>query len=113
MRISDWSSDVCSSDLLGHAAVVQKVEIDTAHFKGNYPARVSVQAANVAESTDQSVVTQAMFWPELLGEQKTSMDAQHFFDCGQLNELGPVTHVRGTMFADGRISRVRIWGTRA
>ncbi len=95
---------------LGHPVVVEKIEIDTAHFKGNYPDRVSVQGALVAESTDQSLVTQAMFWPELLGEQKTGMDKQHFYEGAAIQPAGPVSHVRVNMFPDGGISRVRIWG---
>ncbi|NYT75808.1 allantoicase [Alcaligenaceae bacterium] len=95
---------------LGHAAIVEKIEIDTAHFKGNYPDRVSIQAARMDASTDESLVTQAMFWPELLGEQKTDMHKQHFYEGEQISKLGPVTHVRVNMFPDGGISRVRIWG---
>jgi allantoicase len=95
---------------LGHAALVEKIEIDTAHFKGNYPDRVSVQAARVSASTDESLVTQAMFWPELLGEQKMEMDRQHHFEGGAVRDIGAVTHVRVNMFPDGGISRVRIWG---
>lgn len=95
---------------LGHAVHVDKIEIDTAHFKGNYPDRVSIQAARVGESTDQSLVTQAMFWPELLGEQKTEMDTQHFFEGDQIRPIGPVSHVRVNIFPDGGLSRVRIWG---
>jgi allantoicase len=95
---------------LGHAAQIEKIEIDTAHFKGNYPDRVSIQAARVAASTDESLVTQAMFWPELLGEQKIGMDRQHYFDETQISKIGPVTHVRVNMFPDGGISRVRLWG---
>jgi len=95
---------------LGHPVEVEKIEIDTAHFKGNYPDRVSVMGALVAESTDQSLVTQAMFWPELLGEQKTEMDKQHFYEGDVIRKIGPVSHVRVNMFPDGGISRVRIWG---
>ncbi|KAA0891133.1 allantoicase [Pusillimonas sp. ANT_WB101] len=95
---------------LGHAAIVEKIEVDTAHFKGNYPDRVSIQAARMDASTDESLVTQAMFWPELLGEQKTDMHKQHFYEGEQISKLGPVTHVRVNMFPDGGISRVRIWG---
>ncbi|CAM5789645.1 allantoicase [Castellaniella caeni] len=95
---------------LGHPVTVEKIEIDTAHFKGNYPDRVSVQGALVKESTDQSLVTQAMFWPEVLGEQKTEMDKQHFYEGATLKAVGPVSHVRVNMFPDGGISRVRIWG---
>ena len=88
---------------------VHAVEIDTAHFKGNFPDRCSLQAAHVSGGTDGSLVTQAMFWPELLGEQKLSADAVHHF-ASELEELGTVTHVRLNIFPDGGISRLRLWG---
>jgi allantoicase len=108
-RRREPGNDWCIIEL-GHAAVIEKIEIDTAHFKGNYPDRVSLQAAYVSQSTDQSLVTQAMFWPTLLDEQKTSMDAQHFFEGGQLQALGPVTHVKLNIIPDGGVSRLRVWG---
>lgn len=108
-RRRDPGYDWCVIEL-GHAAVVEKIEVDTAHFKGNYPDRVSIQAARVDEGTDQSITTQAMFWPELLSEQKTEMHKQHFYSGEQIRSIGPVTHVRLNMFPDGGISRLRIWG---
>lgn len=108
-RRRDPGYDWCIVEL-GHAALVEKIEVDTAHFKGNYPDRVSIQAARVDQGTDQSITTQAMFWPELLGEQKTEMDTQHFYSGEQIRPLGPVTHVRLNMFPDGGVSRLRIWG---
>lgn len=95
---------------LGHACIVERIEVDTAHFKGNYPDKVSIQAANVTFGTDESIVTQAMFWSELLAPQKTEMDKQHFYEREQLNELGKVTHVKINIFPDGGVSRLRIWG---
>lgn len=95
---------------LGHPAHVERIEVDTAHFKGNYPDQVSLQAAYVPHSTDESLVTQAMFWSELLPPQKTSMDVQHFFEGDAIRPLGPVTHVKLNMFPDGGISRLRVWG---
>ncbi|KAF1056330.1 MAG: allantoicase [Burkholderia gladioli] len=83
--------------------------MDTAHFKGNFPDRCSLQAARVAGGTDDSLITQAMFWPELLGEQSLSMDHVHVFENG-LAALGPVTHVRFNIFPDGGVSRLRLWG---
>ena len=52
---------------LAQPGVIRKIEVDTAHFKGNYPDRCSFQAARVTGGTDSSLVTQAMFWPVLLG----------------------------------------------
>jgi allantoicase len=94
---------------LARPGIIRKVEVDTAHFKGNYPDRCSLQAAAVTGGTDDSLVTQAMFWPVLLGEQKLQMDAQHYFEA-ELATLGPVTHVRFNIFPDGGVSRLRLWG---
>ncbi len=94
---------------LGHPGVIEKIEIDTCHFKGNFPDRGSVQAAFVTGGTDQSLITQSMFWPTLLPEQKLSMDAQHYFS-EQIQKLGPVTHIRFNMHPDGGVSRLRLFG---
>ena len=95
---------------LAQPGVIRKIEVDTAHFKGNYPDRCSFQAARVTGGTDSSLVTQAMFWPVLLGEQKLQMDRQHYYE-NELASLGPVTHVRFNIYPDGGVSRVRLWGT--
>jgi allantoicase len=94
---------------LGHRGVAEGIEIDTAHFKGNYPDRCSILAADVAGGTDQSLVTQSMFWRTLLPEQKLQMDRQHHF-AAELAALGPITHVRVNIIPDGGLSRVRLIG---
>jgi len=97
---------------LAQPGIIKKIEVDTAHFKGNYPDRCSFQAARVTGGTDSSLVTQAMFWPVLLGEQKLQLDKQHYYES-ELAALGPVTHVRFNIIPDGGVSRVRLWGTLA
>jgi allantoicase len=66
----------------------------------------------VTGGTDSSLITQAMFWPVLLGEQKLKMDNQHYFES-EIAALGPVTHVRFNIIPDGGVSRLRLWGTLA
>jgi len=95
---------------LARLGAIRKVEVDTAHFKGNYPDRCSLQAAYVKGGTEISLITQAMFWPILLPEQKLHMDQQHFFET-ELAPLGAVTHVRFNIIPDGGVSRLRLWGT--
>jgi len=95
---------------LAQPGVIKKIEVDTAHFKGNFPDRCSLQAAYVKGGTDSSLVTQAMFWPVLLGEQKLQMDKQHVFES-ELAALGPVTHVRFNIYPDGGVSRLRLFST--
>jgi len=88
---------------------VDEIEIDTAFFKGNFPDRCSIQAADVKGGTFDSLVTQSMFWPLLLPEQPLEMDKQHIFK-EQINQMGPITHIRVNIFPDGGLSRVRLWG---
>jgi allantoicase len=95
---------------LGAPGTVEKVEVDTCHYKGNYPDRCSLQAAMVGSSTDRSIITEAMFWPELMGEQKLKADSIHEFSGASLKALGPVSHVKLNIYPDGGISRLRIFG---
>lgn len=94
---------------LGRAGIVEVIEIDTAHFKGNYPDRVSIQAAYVQNAISDNITTQSMFWDTLLAEQKLEMDKQHYFT--NLNpDIDAITHIRLNIFPDGGISRVRLRG---
>ena len=94
---------------LGHAGVVKSVEVDTAHFKGNYPDACSIQAAYVRGGTESSLVTQSMFWDELLPKQRLQADHNHCFE-DEVREIGPITHIRLNIIPDGGISRLRIFG---
>jgi allantoicase len=95
---------------LGAAGLVERIVIDTCHFKGNYPDRASLQAGFVEAATDEAVITQSMFWPELLAPQKLSADAIHEFTGEAVAGLGAVTHVKLNIFPDGGVSRLRIFG---
>ncbi|MCG8492995.1 MAG: allantoicase, partial [Sneathiellales bacterium] len=94
---------------LGHPGTVSSVEVDTAHFKGNFPEGCTIQAAYMTGGTEQSIITQSMFWRTLLPEQKLSMDAIHKFE-DEVQDLGPITHVRLNIIPDGGISRLRLFG---
>lgn len=95
---------------LGLPGLVERIEVDTAHFKGNYPDRCSIEGALIENSTDQAVITQAMFWDEILPQQKLQMDHQHFYEGETLNDIGKVNYVKLNIFPDGGISRLRIFG---
>ncbi len=45
----------------------------------------------VGSSTDKSIITEAMFWPELMGEQKLKADSIHEFSGASLKTLGRLT----------------------
>jgi allantoicase len=94
---------------LGQAGQVEQIEVDTAFFKGNFPAFCSIQAAYVENATDAQLIPQSMFWSFLLEQQPLSMDHKH----GYTNEILPhhkVNYIRVNMIPDGGISRIRLWG---
>ncbi|MHA3060336.1 allantoicase [Acinetobacter sp. ANC 4636] len=94
---------------LGQAGRIEKIEIDTAHFKGNFPAQVSIQAVYVQDATDPQLIPQSMFWPFLLEAQDMQMDHIHSY----INEIlahEKISHIRVNMIPDGGISRIRLWG---
>jgi allantoicase len=94
---------------LGHVGMIENITIDTAHFKGNYPDRCSIQAALVEGGTTDSIITQSQFWDELLPSSKLEMDAIHEFS-DTIQAIGPISHVRLSIFPDGGVSRVRLFG---
>jgi allantoicase len=94
---------------LGHPGRIERVEIDTAHFKGNYPDRAEIRATRIDRSALTGLGTISETWPVLLPEAKLEADRQHFFDS-ELNDVGVVTHVRLSIFPDGGVSRLRLIG---
>jgi len=91
---------------LGHPGTIRAVEVDTAHFRGNYPDRVSLQAARL--SAEDGLAAASERWALLLPEQKLRADAVHRFEA--LAALGPVSHVRLNIHPDGGVSRLRLFG---
>ena len=93
---------------LGVPGRVDEIEIDTAHFKGNFPGGVSVQAAHMPALGDRAIVTQAMFWPEILPVQPLEADKIHRFKLTQ--PTAPITHIKVNNIPDGGMSRIRAFG---
>jgi len=93
---------------LGHAGVIDEVEIDTAHFKGNYPDRAKLQAGRPTARSAAALAEASEEWPELLRESKLGPDAVHVFR--DLQQVGAVTHVRLSIYPDGGVSRLRLYG---
>lgn len=97
---------------LGARGTIDKIEVDTGFYKGNYPDKVSIQAADLApgfEALESAVVTSSMFWEEILPPHPLGPDAIHTFS--DVIASGPTTHVRVNIYPDGGISRLRFFGT--
>jgi allantoicase len=94
---------------LATRGVVRLVEVDTNHFRGNYPDRCSLEFADAPGARITDLLYSRSLRP-LIAEQKLSAHTRHFFTPAQ---TGAATHVRLNIFPDGGVSRLRLWGERA
>ncbi|XP_063434625.1 allantoicase-like [Mytilus trossulus] len=97
---------------LGHPGVITKIEIDTNHFKGNYPDSCTIEACYVNDDKENEIkqIFNGHPWKTLLAPKKLKAHHRQFFSGKDLNNCGVISHVRLSMAPDGGISRMRLWG---
>jgi allantoicase len=93
---------------LGVPALIRKIEVNTAHFKGNFPDSCSFEACHAASATPDAFLAAPHVWRELLPQTKLKADHRHIF--AKLKNVGPATHVRFHIYPDGGVSRLRVFG---
>jgi allantoicase len=91
---------------LGLPGVIRRLVVDTAHFKGNYPPRVSVQACAVEGYPSPDELHDAD-WEDVLPVSPVDGDARNTFGVTSSRRY---THVRLCMHPDGGIARLRVHG---
>ena len=99
---------------LGHPGTLKKIEIDTAHFKGNFPASCDIEGFLMPNKSIMNGSTEdwsLLSWKMLVPKAKLSPDKRHVFL--NLKDCGIVSHVRLTIYPDGGVSRMRCWGVPA
>jgi len=94
---------------LGACGRIDQVEIDTAHFKGNYPESCSLEGCNVPDATNADALTSCA-WAEILPRTKLQAHTRHLF-LDELKQTGALTHVRFHIYPDGGVSRLRLYGS--
>ncbi len=90
---------------LAHKGIIRKALIDTCHFKGNYPDTFILEGTNSA-TDDLANAT----WSAVIERTKLQADHEHPYEK-EVRCAEPVTHVRLSIFPDGGVSRMRLWGT--
>ena len=89
---------------------IEKIEIDTAHFKGNYPDRASIQAISIDKNiTTKDLIQSSENWDVILDETKLTADNIHEYEINS-NSKAEATHIRLNIYPDGGVSRLRIFG---
>lgn len=109
-NMTKWSDWVVLA--LGARGVVDRVRIDTNHFKGNFPESCLIECIDRPDllASPSSKSMNSTKWRTLL--PRTRMVAHAERDFRLEHERRPITHVRITMYPDGGISRVRLFGRR-
>jgi allantoicase len=87
---------------LGARGVIHWVEVDTSHFKGNYPDSCSLAACDAAGAPAGIILPQT----------KLQAHTRHVFR-DEIRPAGPTGHVLFSIYPDGGVSRLRLYGCRA
>jgi allantoicase len=97
---------------LGAAGVIRRIEVDTSHFKGNFPESCSLEVCRAPEGAtfDDEATLSALPWRTFLPRTKLQAHTRHFYE-EELLASGEATHARFKIFPDGGVSRLRLYGT--
>ena len=99
---------------LGARGTLTRVEVDTAHFKGNFPESCSLEVCEAPAERLAPGDSYANFagWRELLPRTPLQAHTRHFYEA-ELKEAGAATHARFRIYPDGGVSRLRLYGNLA
>jgi allantoicase len=97
---------------LGRPGTVEKIEVDTNHFKGNFPESCMIEGCSASDAGAEDFLNMKdLGWREILPRTKLSAHTRHYFEKELSTSAGRITHVRLNIYPDGGVSRLRIYGT--
>ncbi|MEX0825566.1 MAG: allantoicase [Acidimicrobiia bacterium] len=91
---------------LAGRGVIDRIEFDTAHFKGNAPGSADVEAIDAPGASIGEL--RLAGWTQLVPESPVKPDSRHKWT--KLADVGPVTHLRLNIHPDGGVARLRAFG---
>jgi allantoicase len=94
---------------LAHKGRIEKILIDTAHFKGNYPDSCMLEGCAISSDGEIQPGGSGIEWKTILPQVKLKADEEHYFEA-EIQSKEAFTHVRLSIFPDGGVSRMRLWG---
>lgn len=95
---------------LGSPCTIERVIVDTLHFKGNFPDTCSIEGCYEPDKTPDWFLNDNIEWTELLPNSKLAANQETIFI---LSKNSPITHIRFNIIPDGGVSRLRILGRKA
>jgi allantoicase len=101
----DWLIIKCAA-----VGKISTIQIDTHHFKGNYPDKCSLQASYVkGKVKSDTIVSKSKKWKLLLNKVKLHAHKKQNFK-NNLMKNKKINYIRINIFPDGGISRIRAFG---
>ena len=92
---------------LGLPWIVERIVVDTTHFKGNFPDSCSLEGCFEPDTDWEAFLTNTIEWKEVLTNSKLSGNQENIFI---IDQTSPLTHIRFNIFPDGGVNRLRIMG---
>lgn len=89
---------------LGLQGTIHQIEVDTSHFKGNFPESCSLEICDAGGSGTLGG------WTDALSRTQLQADSIQRFDIAQ---PAAASHVRFNIYPDGGVARLRIYGVPA
>ena len=101
----DWLIIKCAAP-----GKIKNIQIDTHHFKGNYPDRCSIQGAYIDRKiSSKSIINNSKKWKFLLNKVKLFANKKHNFK-NKFMKNQKINYIKINIFPDGGISRIRAFG---
>jgi allantoicase len=93
---------------LGLPGTIERIEVNTAHYKGNFPDTCSLEVCNNETGTLTPTDINSLAWKEVLPKTKLKPNHRHVFN--KLHPTGVATHARFNIYPDGGVSRLHLFG---
>ncbi|HXE72029.1 MAG TPA: allantoicase [Candidatus Nitrosotenuis sp.] len=90
---------------LATTGIIEQVDFDTSHFKGNAPGSTMLEVCHCPGEFDP----QKAEWRELLPPTEVHPHRLHRFHR-RLRQVGAATHLRVNIYPDGGVARLRAYG---
>jgi len=100
----DFAHDWCIVRL-GARGIIRSVDVETTHFKGNYPESCALEACVIPGAATLSDLERAT-WQVALGRSVLRGDSQNVHEVAGIE----ATHLRLKIFPDGGVARLRAYG---
>ena len=95
----------------GIPGYISDINIDTSHFKGNYPDKFSIQGSYIQENKNISktkIINDSTNWKYIINNEKLFPDKEHLYN--DLIISRKINYIKLNIFPDGGIARLKLNG---